>query len=139
MKVHDIGMKPNNFRSWSKRIFVLSVFYEFEPRLKSTKTRFQMSAGLNLETLSTILSKTNHIWAVAQMNDGSGWMRVGREISSFLSFGRAKSISADHVKSLGDNFKASVRGKRILAAPEIKITNPRNLCSSLMSLGVENW
>ena len=57
MKVHDIGMEPKDFR----RIFVLSVFYEFEPRLKSTKTRFQMSAGLNLETLSTILSKTNHI------------------------------------------------------------------------------
>ena len=29
---------------------------EFEPRLKSAKTRFQLSAGVNLETLNTILS-----------------------------------------------------------------------------------
>ena len=36
-------------------------FNEFEPRLKSTKNRFQLSAGLNLETLNTILSRTNYI------------------------------------------------------------------------------
>ena len=29
---------------------------ELEPRLKSAKTRFQLSAGVNLETLNTILS-----------------------------------------------------------------------------------
>ena len=34
---------------------------DFEPRLKSAKTRFQLSAGLNLETLNTILSGTSHI------------------------------------------------------------------------------
>ena len=34
---------------------------EFEPRFKSTKTRFKLSAGLNLETFDTILSGTNHI------------------------------------------------------------------------------
>ena len=34
---------------------------EFEPRLKSVKQRFQTSAGLNLETLHTTLSGTNHI------------------------------------------------------------------------------
>ena len=28
---------------------------------KSSKTRFKLSAGLNLETLNTILSGTNHI------------------------------------------------------------------------------
>ena len=39
----------------------VSEFHEFEPRLKSAKTRFQLSAGLNLETLNTILSKPNHI------------------------------------------------------------------------------
>ena len=36
-------------------------FKEFEPRLKSSKTRFKLSAGLNLETFDTILSGTNHI------------------------------------------------------------------------------
>ena len=36
-------------------------FEEFEPRFKSAKTRFKLSAGLNLETLDTILSGTNHI------------------------------------------------------------------------------
>ena len=38
-----------------------SEFNEFEPRLKSAKNRFQSRAGLNLETLSTILSGNNHI------------------------------------------------------------------------------
>ena len=36
-------------------------FKEFDPRFKSTKTRFKLSAGLNLETFDTILSGTNHI------------------------------------------------------------------------------
>ena len=36
-------------------------FNEFEPRFKSAKTRFKLSAGLNLETFDTILSGTNHI------------------------------------------------------------------------------
>ena len=36
-------------------------FKEFEPRFKSAKTRFKLSAGLNLETFVTILSGTNHI------------------------------------------------------------------------------
>ena len=38
-----------------------SVFNEFEKRLKSTKNRFQLNAGLNLKTLNTILSGTNPI------------------------------------------------------------------------------
>ena len=43
------------------RIFLLmlqpeSDFIEFESRLKSANNRFQLSAGLNLETLNTILS-----------------------------------------------------------------------------------
>ena len=38
-----------------------SEFNEFEPRLKSAKTRFELSAGLNLETIDTILRGTNHI------------------------------------------------------------------------------
>ena len=41
----------------------VSEFNEFEPRSKSAKNRFQLSAGLNLKTLNTILSETNHIWA----------------------------------------------------------------------------
>ena len=36
-------------------------FKEFEPRFKSAKPRFELSAGLNLETFDTILSGTNHI------------------------------------------------------------------------------
>jgi len=36
-------------------------FKEFEPRFKSAKTRFKLSAGLNLETFNTILIRTNHI------------------------------------------------------------------------------
>ena len=36
-------------------------FIDFEARFKSAKTRFQLSAGLNLETFDTILSGTNHI------------------------------------------------------------------------------
>ena len=35
-------------------------FKEFEPRFKSSKTRFKLGAGLNIETFDTILSGTNH-------------------------------------------------------------------------------
>ena len=38
-----------------------SEFNEYKPRLKSANNRFQLSDGLNLETLNTILSRTNHI------------------------------------------------------------------------------
>ena len=40
-----------------------SEFNKFEPRLKSPKNRFQSSPDLNIETLDTILSGSNHIWA----------------------------------------------------------------------------
>ena len=40
----------------------MSQFNEFEPWLKSAKNRFQLSAGLNLEKLNTILSGTNSIF-----------------------------------------------------------------------------
>ena len=36
----------------------MSEFNEFEPRLKSAKNRFQLSADLKLEKLNTILSGT---------------------------------------------------------------------------------
>ena len=39
----------------------LSEFNEFEPRLKSAKNRSQLSAGLNLENLNTIINGTNNI------------------------------------------------------------------------------
>ena len=39
----------------------VSEFNKFEPRIKSVKNRFQLSAGLNLEKLNTNLSGTNHI------------------------------------------------------------------------------
>ena len=44
-----------------------SEFNEFEPRLKSALNRFQLSAGLNLETLNTNISGTNNIWAASQI------------------------------------------------------------------------
>ena len=47
-----------------------SKFNEFEQHLKSPKNRFQLSAGLNLETLNTILSETNHI----SLNSASGYI-----------------------------------------------------------------
>ena len=47
--------------SINKRNKPVSEFNEFEPRLKSTKNRFQLRAGLNLEKFNTILSETNHI------------------------------------------------------------------------------
>ena len=40
-------------------------FKEFGQRFKSAKTRFKLSAGLNLKTLNSILSGTNHILAAA--------------------------------------------------------------------------
>ena len=41
--------------------YPVSEFNEFKPRPKFAKNRFQLSAGLNLEKLNTILSETNHI------------------------------------------------------------------------------
>ena len=46
------------------------------------------------------------------------WEFAERWVHPCKAFGKAESISAVHVKTLGDNFKASVRGRRILAAPE---------------------
>ena len=36
---------------------------EFKPRLQSSKNRFQLSFGLNIEKLNSIISGTNNIWA----------------------------------------------------------------------------
>ena len=36
-------------------------FKEFDPLFKSAKTWFKLGAGLNLKTLDSILSGTNHI------------------------------------------------------------------------------
>ena len=47
--------------SWLKQIKAEMEFKELELRFKSAKTRFKLSAGLNLETFDTILSGTNHI------------------------------------------------------------------------------
>ena len=49
------------------RVFMrtMSEFNEFEPRLKSAKNRFKLSATLNLEKFNTILDGTNHIYAAA--------------------------------------------------------------------------
>jgi len=43
-------------------------FEEFEPRFKSAKTRFKLSAGLNLETFDTILSgRSNSLNSVTEL------------------------------------------------------------------------
>ena len=49
----------------SKQFKSVSEFNDLKPSLKSAKNRFQLSAGLNLEKLNTILSEINHIWAAA--------------------------------------------------------------------------
>ena len=59
MKLRE-GMITDN----CKKIHIdhpVSEFNEFKPCPKSPKNRFQLSAGLNLEKLNTILSETNHI------------------------------------------------------------------------------
>ena len=42
-------------------IIIEMEFKEFEPRFKSARTRFKLSAGLNLETFDTIESVTHDI------------------------------------------------------------------------------
>ena len=46
---------------WRFKVKPEMEFKEFEPRFKSAKIRFKLSAGLNLETFNTILSGSNHI------------------------------------------------------------------------------
>ena len=53
-KINLIVFKVFNFRPEME-------FKEFEPRFKSAKTRFKLSAGLNLETFDTMVSVTHHI------------------------------------------------------------------------------
>ena len=52
MKVH-VHFQNNKI----KNTHSVSEFNEFEPRLKSAKNQFQLSASLNLEKLNTILSE----------------------------------------------------------------------------------
>jgi len=56
----------NHWRRKNDEIIPESEFNGFEPRLKSAKTRFQLSAGLTLETFNTIFSGINHIWVASQ-------------------------------------------------------------------------
>ena len=53
-----------------------SEFNEFEPRLKSAKNQFRLSAGINLETLNKILSGTNHKRAASQGGAGVDTKRI---------------------------------------------------------------
>ena len=52
-------------------------FKEFKSRLKSAKTRFKLSAGLNLETFDTILSETNHNSAVVKFKPRIKFFKFG--------------------------------------------------------------
>ena len=55
-----IERSSNQYNQFITRVSEME-FNEFKPRFKSTKTRFKLSAGLNLETFDTILSGTIHI------------------------------------------------------------------------------
>jgi len=59
-------------------------FKEFEPRFKSAKTRFKLSAGLNLETFDTILSGTNHKWNQPYLNRGLNVNRRSNSLNSSI-------------------------------------------------------
>ena len=61
--LHNLIPRDN----WSPLFCAESKLNEFEPRLKSAENRFQLSASLNLETLNTIISGTNHIWVTSQI------------------------------------------------------------------------
>ena len=66
MKWKQVNTKIIKQINGVRQLFIISTksemeFKEFEPRFKSAKTRFELSAGLNLETFVTILSGTNHI------------------------------------------------------------------------------
>ena len=49
----------------------MAEFNEFEPRFKSDKNRFQLSADLNLEKLNF---KWNQPWIYNRMDDSQGFM-----------------------------------------------------------------
>ena len=51
------------------KFFSKTEFNEFKQRHWIAKNRFQLSADSNLETLNTISSGTNHVWAVSQIWD----------------------------------------------------------------------
>ena len=57
----ESSMYPQYQICFKSLVSTVSEFNEFEPRLKSVKNRVQLSFGLNLETLNTIFSETNHI------------------------------------------------------------------------------
>ena len=69
MSSQNIFQRKKHFRKPVKSWYIKTVseFNDFEPRLKSAKNRFQLSTGLNLETLNRVLSGTNHIWAAASI------------------------------------------------------------------------
>ena len=55
-----------DFQSWHLLLKSSeSEFNEFESRLKSAKNRFQLSAGLDLKKITTVLSGISHIWSTA--------------------------------------------------------------------------
>ena len=60
-KIPSLWQRLNSFEKKTNANSPEMEFKEFEPRFKSAKTRFKLSAGLNLETFNTILSGINHI------------------------------------------------------------------------------
>ena len=76
-----IKIDMNQFRVHQKSFFSLQYIYklklnkdwieaefqEFQPRRWNAKNRFQLSADSNLETLNSISSGTNNVWAASQI------------------------------------------------------------------------
>ena len=63
-------------------------FKEFEPRFKSVKTRFKLSAGSNLETFDTILKWNQPYLSLGlNLNRHSNSLNSATGFISDLSFG----------------------------------------------------
>ena len=55
-------------------------FKEFKPHRWTAKNRFHLSAGLNLKTLNTMSSETNHVWALSQILAAAQILKIWPQI-----------------------------------------------------------
>ena len=91
-------------------------FKEFESRFKSAKTRFKLSASLNLETFDTILSGTNHIkTATYNLNRRSNSLNSATHLINILCFKNFSIMSKySHYGSMEINKKITLVLRRIV-------------------------
>ena len=80
-----------NYLFFTGSLFEITIteaeFNDFKPRLKSVKNRFQLSAGLNLEKLDTILSEQPYLSRglnSSSLNSASEYPKAGVNISMFI-------------------------------------------------------